>query len=107
MLTLQKVAQRLGVHINTVRRYVGKGIIPAVKLERAWRVQEKDLEDFIKSPEARSEAMKTVGYIRVSTEEHYQKLFEQSPVGIGLATLDGKVISDKTQGELVKAKSIS
>ena len=48
MLTLQKVAERLGVHTNTVRRYVDKGMIPAVKLERVWRVEEKDLEDFIK-----------------------------------------------------------
>lgn len=48
MLTLKEVSERLRLHINTVREYVKKGKIPAVKFERAWRVEEKDLEEFIK-----------------------------------------------------------
>ena len=49
MLTLTEVSNRLRLHINTVREYAKKGRIPAIKLERAWRVEEKDLEDFIKA----------------------------------------------------------
>lgn len=55
MLTLRQVSERLGLHINTVRRYVDKGLIPAVKFEKAVRVEERDLERFIK---ARKQAAK-------------------------------------------------
>ena len=47
MLTLKEVSERLGLHINTVRRYVDKGMIPAAKFEKAIRVDGKDLEKFI------------------------------------------------------------
>lgn len=49
MLTLKEVSERLGLHINTVRRYVNKGMIPIVKFERAIRIEERDLEKFIKA----------------------------------------------------------
>lgn len=49
MLTLKEVSERLGLHINTVRRYVDKGMIPAAKFEKAIRVDEKDLEKFIEN----------------------------------------------------------
>ena len=48
MLTLKQASERLGLHINTVRRYVQKGMIPAVKFEKAVRIEEKDLEEFVK-----------------------------------------------------------
>lgn len=47
MLTLKEVSERLNLHINTIRVYVKKGIIPAIKFERVWRVDEKDLEEFL------------------------------------------------------------
>lgn len=47
MLTLKEVAKRLNLHINTVQEYVKEGKIPAIKLDRVWRVEEKDLEEFI------------------------------------------------------------
>jgi len=49
MLTFRQVAERLGLHINTIRRYVDQGLIPVVKFEKAIRVEEKDLEKFIKA----------------------------------------------------------
>ena len=49
MLTLKEVSERLGLHINTVRRYVNKGMIPIVKFERAIRIEQRDLEKFIKA----------------------------------------------------------
>ena len=49
LLTLKQVSERLGLHVNTVRKYIGKGMIPVVKFERAIRVEEKDLEKFIKA----------------------------------------------------------
>ncbi len=48
LLTLQEVSQRLRFHINTVREYVREGKIPAIKFDRVWRVEESDLEEFIR-----------------------------------------------------------
>lgn len=47
MLTLAEVAEKLRLHINTVREYVKAGKIPAVKLDRVWRVEEEDLRKFL------------------------------------------------------------
>lgn len=49
MLTLKEVAERLGVHLNTIRKYVDRGLIPTVKLDRLVRIEKKDLEEFIKA----------------------------------------------------------
>jgi len=48
MLTIKQISERLGLHENTIRRYISEGKIPIVKFDRAVRVEEKDLEKFIK-----------------------------------------------------------
>lgn len=49
MLTLKQAAERLGIHLNTLRKYVDRGVIPKLKLDRLVRIEEKDLEEFIRS----------------------------------------------------------
>ena len=49
LLTLKEVSERLRLHINTIREYVKEGRIPGIKFERAWRVEEKDLEEFLRA----------------------------------------------------------
>ena len=49
MLTPTEIAKRLNLHPNTVRDYLKAGILPAIKLGRVWRVEEKDLEEFIRA----------------------------------------------------------
>jgi len=48
MMTLKEVAGRLGLHINTIRRYIQEGKIPVVKFDKAMRVEKEDLEEFIR-----------------------------------------------------------
>ena len=48
MLTPSEIAEKLNIHPNTVRDYLKAGILPAVKLGRVWRVEEEDLEEFIR-----------------------------------------------------------
>jgi len=48
MIKLKEVAERLGLHINTVRRYIQEGKIPVVKFDKAMRVEQEDLEEFIR-----------------------------------------------------------
>lgn len=47
MLTVNEVAERLGLHAHTIRRYIREGKIPAAKFGRVWRVDEEDLRAFI------------------------------------------------------------
>ena len=49
LLTLREVCERLRLHINTVREYINEGKIPAIKFDRVWRVEEKDLEEFVRA----------------------------------------------------------
>lgn len=47
--TLKEAAERLGMHLNTVRKYVDRDDIPTIKLDKAVRIDEQDLQDFVKT----------------------------------------------------------
>jgi excisionase family DNA binding protein len=49
LLTLPEVAERLRLSYTTVYKYVRAEVIPAIQLEKGWRVKESDLEKFLKS----------------------------------------------------------
>lgn len=49
LLTLQEVRERLGLHENTLYRYIKTGMLPVVVITRNKRfIREQDLEKFIK-----------------------------------------------------------
>ena len=56
LLTVNEAAKILRLNSETVARYIREGKISAVKLGRVWRVEEKDLEQFIR--ERKREAKK-------------------------------------------------
>lgn len=47
MLTLKQVAEKLSLHLNTVRKYINQGMLPVMQIERTVRVDERCLERFI------------------------------------------------------------
>lgn len=49
-LTLDEVAERLGVHYMTVYRYVRTGRLPAAKRGKTWAVAPGDLDRFLARP---------------------------------------------------------
>ena len=49
-LTLQEVADELGVHYMTVYRYVRLGYLEAHKAGGSWRVRKEDLDSFVAQP---------------------------------------------------------
>jgi excisionase family DNA binding protein len=51
VLTLQEVADQLGVHYMTAYRYVRLGLLPAVKSSGVWQVSRDDLDGFVASSE--------------------------------------------------------
>lgn len=46
-LTTKQVADLLGVKVVTIRRYIQSGKLPAVQLEKEFRISKKDLEEFL------------------------------------------------------------
>lgn len=56
-LSTREVADKLEMHINTIYRYISKGVLPAHKLggnghsRRHWRVKASDLESFVQGVE--------------------------------------------------------
>lgn len=44
----EEAAQELGVSMLTVRKWLRAGTLTGFKMGRLWRVEEKDLEEFIK-----------------------------------------------------------
>lgn len=47
MLTLKDCAARLMVSIPTILRIIAKGDLRAFRAGRAWRIEERDLTDYI------------------------------------------------------------
>ncbi len=50
-LSTQEVADRLGVSVFTIRRYIRAGKLRAVKLDGQYRLSRDDLAEFLKSRE--------------------------------------------------------
>ena len=59
LLTTKMVAERLSIEEQTVRQLCQRhqrgesGGIPAIKIGRGWRINEKDLEVFVSESKAR------------------------------------------------------
>jgi excisionase family DNA binding protein len=54
MLTVKEVAERLRVHVGTVRHWLEKKELSGIKLggQAGWRVRESELERFLKARES-------------------------------------------------------
>lgn len=50
-LSTQEVADRLGVSVFTIRRYIRAGKLRAVKLDAGYRVSRMDIAEFLKAHE--------------------------------------------------------
>jgi excisionase family DNA binding protein len=50
-LSVQEVADRLGVSVFTIRRYIRAGKMRAVKLDGGYRLGDDEIADFLKSRE--------------------------------------------------------
>jgi len=48
LLTLEQVREQLGIHENTLYRYISKGMLPVVVITRNKRyIRKQDLDKFI------------------------------------------------------------
>ena len=49
MLTIPEVAKRLNMHYNTIYYWCRDGKLPSIQFDRIYRIDEKELEKFLKS----------------------------------------------------------
>jgi excisionase family DNA binding protein len=47
-LTVEQIAQELGVHPDTIREYIRDGLLTAIQLKRSYRIKREDYEDFLR-----------------------------------------------------------
>ena len=55
MLSLQEVADKLKLHYNTIYKYVRAGDLKAIKFKKVYRIEEQELEKFIRSKKFKTE----------------------------------------------------
>lgn len=52
LFTIEDIADKLGVHSKTIRRYLYSGKIGGQKIGSQWRISQKSLDSFLKSGES-------------------------------------------------------
>ena len=50
LLSVQQVAEELGIDPETVRIHCRRGSLPALKAAKVWRIERETLDDWLKSP---------------------------------------------------------
>jgi excisionase family DNA binding protein len=50
--SLEEVAEHIGVHKDTIRNWVRKGIIPAHKIGKLWKFRLSEVDEWITSGES-------------------------------------------------------
>lgn len=48
LLSVKEVAGILGLHEAVIRRYIREGVLSAIKLERSYRIDESELNEWLK-----------------------------------------------------------
>jgi excisionase family DNA binding protein len=63
MYSLEQVAERLGLHVRTVRGYVRRGTLKAVRIGKQYRVARADLESISGQSEPRAASRHRFGEV--------------------------------------------
>jgi len=53
--TADEIAELLGFHPETVREWIRKAILPAIKIRGRYRISRKDLEKFLEERKVKQE----------------------------------------------------
>lgn len=85
--TCENVAKILNSKVSTVRNYCKKGIIPAIKIGRSYRISQRDLEKWMNSKREYESAHED---IKVS--EQYRILFENASDAIMICDPTGYLV---------------
>jgi excisionase family DNA binding protein len=67
LYSVEQVADRLGLHVKTVRNYVREGRLKAVRIGKQYRIAREDLEAMTGRPEPPTEPVRRSRHVEVSS----------------------------------------
>jgi excisionase family DNA binding protein len=67
LYSVEQVAERLGLHVKTVRNYVREGRLKAVRIGKQYRIAQEDLEAMTGHPEPAPEPVRRQRHVEVSS----------------------------------------
>ena len=67
LYSVEEVADRLGLHVKTVRNYVREGRLKAVRIGKQYRIAREDLEAMTGRPEPPTEPVRRSRHVEVSS----------------------------------------
>jgi excisionase family DNA binding protein len=67
LYSVEQVAERLGLHVKTVRNYVREGRLKAVRIGKQYRIAREDLEAMTGRPEPPPEPVRRYRHVEVSS----------------------------------------
>ena len=67
LYSVEQVAERLGLHVKTVRNYVREGRLKAVRIGKQYRIAREDLEAMTGRPEPAPEPVVRNRHVEVSS----------------------------------------
>ena len=67
LYSVEQVAERLGLHVKTVRNYVREGRLKAVRIGKQYRIAREDLEAMTGRPEPAPEPVSRHRHVEVSS----------------------------------------
>jgi excisionase family DNA binding protein len=67
LYSVEQVAERLGLHVKTVRSYVREGRLKAVRIGKQYRIGQADLEALTGRPQPPAEPVRRSRHVEVSS----------------------------------------
>lgn|SRR5277367_2137940 len=67
LYSVEQVAERLGLHVRTVRSYVREGRLKAVRIGKQYRIGQADLEALTGRPQPPEEPVRRSRHVEVSS----------------------------------------
>jgi excisionase family DNA binding protein len=67
LYSVEQVADRLGLHVKTVRNYVREGRLKAVRIGKQYRIAREDLEAMTGRPQPPLEPVRRTRHVEVSS----------------------------------------